>query len=249
MTQQSNLNKLTVPVSTVTMVATSALFDVMMSAPAMELAWMEQQGVRWLIDVAPHDNLGRICTRVYKTSTTQLLYELPSDAYRFTKLGIRFGGRQYSLTVDPSLSMPENVEFYCNNEEGSTNNNWMPYGFAPFRSSIPYNTNYYRMQDGMIRLSSPPHNGELFMEYLAPAGSYPDSMVHAAYVQPMKNYLLWKFYLQKLSGAADANRGEFNKYAKLASMYEQAYYETMREANRMKIGDLLTDVLDVMNRR
>lgn len=249
MTEQSNLNKLTIPVKTITMVATGTLFDIMMAAPPMELAWMEQQGIQWMQEAAPHDNYGRIKTRVYKTDVSQLYYEIPSDAFNFTKFGIRYGGREYTLTIDPSLSMPESVEFYCNEEEDAVKVNSGPFGFAPFRTSIPYNTNYYRVEDGMIRLSNPPYNGELFMSWIAPAGNYPDSMVHVGYVQPMKNYLLWRYYLQKLSGAADANRGEFNKYASLAKMYEQAYYETMREANTRVKCPAIGDIMDVMNRR
>ncbi len=246
---QSNLNKLVVPVQTVTMCATGALFDIMASAPALELAWMEQQGIQWFQQVAPHDNYGRIKTRVYTTNESQLMYEIPHDAYNFTKFGLRYGGHEYTLTIDPSLSMPQSVEFYCNPEEDAAKNNLRTHGYAPLRASLPYNTNYYKVQDGFIRLSNPPHNGELFMEWVAPAGNYPDSMVHIGYVQPLKNYLLWKYYLRRTSGAADANRGEFSKFASLAKMYEQAYYETMREANTRTKCPSIGDIMDVMNRR
>jgi hypothetical protein len=45
------------------------------------------------------------------------------------------------------------------------------------------------------------------------------------------------------------NKNEFSKYLRLAAMYEQAYYETMREANRVVKCPSMDDIMDVMNRR
>lgn len=266
MSGNHNINpRLFVTGKTITMCARSALFDITMAAPALELAWMEQQGLQWMQDVSPHDNYGRISTRIYKTNPMQLSYQLPTNVYRFTKLGLRFGNRQFSLTVDPSLAMPQSVEFSCdpdffengdpelndsNNADGSGfNSGNYPFSYAPFRSSLPYNLNYYRVQDGMVVFNQPPEQGILFMEWLGSPANYPDTIVHAGYVQPLKNYLLWRYYLQKTSGAADMNKNEFSKYLRLAAMYEQAYYETMSEANRTVKCPSMDDIMDVMNRR
>lgn len=79
---------------------------------------MEQRGIDWMSQVAPHDNYGKIVTRVYEVGQGMKTFYIPSSALRVLYVGIKVEGRVYQLTVDPNIAMPPSIQFQCDPQGG-----------------------------------------------------------------------------------------------------------------------------------
>jgi hypothetical protein len=237
----------TLPVKTITFCAYKALNRIMGFAPSNQLLWMEQVGMDWMDDVAPHDNYGRIVSHWIDIDPSQDVYEIPKSVIRVTTIGMQSQGKFYTLTVDPNIAMPESFTFNCDPIGGSMDS-FTPYGggYAPFRASLPYNTNYYRIQNGLIKFMPAPLQGHLYIETFESGGYSGDTIVHAGYVDALRLYMTWQYYENKCSGSADDNTNDFYKWRSLAKDFERQYNETMRLSNTVvkcpKIGDIMDAV-------
>jgi hypothetical protein len=211
------------------------------------MAWMEQVGIEWMSQVAPHDNYGRIVSRWYKVGEAQREIALPKNAIRMTMIGLKFGEKFYELTLDPTLAMPDSLQFSCDPNGGSMDTLWPGTNtYAPFRTSEAYNTNYYRIQDGIIKFNPAPPSGHLYLEWLEGGGYAADTVVHAGYVDCLRLYMTWQYYEQMCSSSADENTNDFYKWSRLAKDFERQYDERMRIANMVVKCPTIGQIMDVI---
>ena len=238
-----------IPVKTIKWVAANALFNIYDgAAPPHELAKMEQIGIDWMTNVAPHQNYGRVISRWWNLEETQGVVQVPPQVVRVLRVGIKVGNHTYSLSVDPNLALPDSIEFDCDPFNDTDNPLFYPIasGFPPFRSSIPYNTNYYRYVDGRIVFNPPPTNGRLYMEWLEAAGHDGDAVVHAGYVNSLRLYMMARYYEMKMGGAADVNTKAFSRYERLVMKYDNDYWEDFRMAKTTVKCPKIDDILDTV---
>jgi hypothetical protein len=205
------------------------------SSPDRELAWMTVVGCAWLGDVAPHDNYGRIKVKWYKIGPYQRTIELPKDImYRVTRVLMKCGKDVYSLTVDPNLALPESLQFDCDAGGGTMDCTWPDGRYSSLRPSIAQNTNYYRINDGLLTFRDTPPEGELVLEYLSQGDPSADTIIHQGYVESLRLYLTWQYYEQK----NDMRR---------AKDFERQYNEQQRIANGTVKCPSFDEILDILS--
>lgn len=237
-----------IPAKTIKWCAMNTLFNLFDgAAPAHELAKLEQVGIDWMSNIAPHQNYGKIVNRWYNVGEAQRQVRVPPQAIRVLRVGLKFGNHTYSLTVSPNLAMPSNFNFECDPYGGSLDTTFpMNGGYAPFRATEAYNTDYYRFVDGLIIFDKAPPQGHLYLEWLEAPGHSADSIVHAGYVNSLRLHMTARYYEMKMHSSADAGTNSFNRYKSLADKYDNDYFEDFRMAKLTVKCPKIDDFMDAV---
>lgn len=210
-----------VPVRNIDYVANQALYRIMESASDRELAWMQQVGIDWLSQVAPHDNYGKIKVKWYKVGPYNRTIALPQDAFfRTTRVLMKCGNSVYSLTVDPNLMLPSSLQFECDDAGGTMANRWPDGTYGSLRPNIAQNVNYYRINDGLLTFATTPPEGYLVIEWLSNGlTDDEESLVHIGYMESMRLYMTWQYWEKKrdMRSAKDFER-QYNEQQTIANV-------------------------------
>lgn len=234
------------PLSTIRKVTTSALFTLGKPTAGREYTWLEWQAINYFTHYAPLDGNVKLKVKYYEIGTTARIASLPSDCMRISRIALKSGHRQWTLTVDNNLRIPDEL-FSCSDEETSVNNNdsvfnpfWPSWAYGAPRYSLAggRNVNYYRVFENNIVFDHNIPAGELVIEYLSNGDSVgADTFINPAYFAAIENWLMAKWVMFR------GSREEKQMYQTLIANYDSLQWN----ANILVRATKLEDMIDAIN--
>ena len=160
--------------NTIRKVATSALFTLGKPTGGKEYSWLEYQAIKYMAHYAPLDGNVKLQVMYCDLGTTARVFTLPPDCMRISRIALKSGTRQWTLTLDTNLRIPEEL-FTCSDTEepqsDSVYNAFWPawaIGAPNYSQAGGRNINYYRVDGRNIIFDHNIPAGELVVEYLFP---------------------------------------------------------------------------------
>lgn len=162
------------------------------SAEAWAIQWMSEdaRGVTALpcfkvchIDVSPSKQVA-----------------MPSDMMRYTKIAIDYGGKLWTLSLDPDITLP--AEFSCTTDTSTDTTQgvyFMPHWWggvyygALFGMGGGFNQAYYRLDGNTLKLLGDTNGRKVVVEYLSNGNDVNAATLMPHYwIAPLRNYLMWQ---------------------------------------------------------
>jgi hypothetical protein len=231
------------PVKNIEYVVQTALNRV--KGNAGEIPRLEQIAIEWMSEVVR----GTTAFPALKVAHIQVnsvnQAPLPSDCMRYTKIALEYGGRLWTLGLDPNMSVPTTMQM-CDIPQASSSStqtgvyfidhSWNGVYFpALFASGGGFNEAYYRIDptNTFIQLSNKVRGGKIVLEYISTGADInSQTLVPHYYIEAMRNYIIWQL-------------AEFEpqSYTFNAKDRERIYNESMADA-AMATGNTIDELLD-----
>jgi hypothetical protein len=232
------------PVKNIEYVIQSALNRV--KGQATEIPRLEQIGIEWMSEVV-RGTTAFPCLKVAHLDINSVnQVALPPDIMRYTKIALDYGGRLWTLGLDPNMSLPTDMQACDSIPQASAtdiqtgvyfiDHSWNGVYFpALFAAGGGFNQAYYRVDptNTFIQLSNDIRGGKIVLEYLSTGADInSQTLVPHYYIEPMRNYIIWQL-------------AEFEpqKYPVNAQNRERIYTESMADA-AMSQGNTIDELLD-----
>jgi hypothetical protein len=229
-------------VTTLGNIIISTLFTMGRPTGGKDYSWMKQQAIEFIKFRFPQNGCLFLNVDYVKLSPSNKVYTLPAEAVSVTKIGYLKGNRVYSLTVDNTLALPNNVEFMCDGYPNSQQvenffPNFMGSFSAPSYSSATggRNVNYYRQNGRQIIFSNEIPDGKLVIEYIGISNLNEGTIIEPAYVRMIKMWLMREYNIYK----GDKSMVAFN-----SAEYESESYN----ANTLLYSPMLSEATDALRR-
>lgn len=226
-------------------IATSALYRLGKNPTGRDLTWMTQIAIDYMSEKMPLEGVVSLKTTYASIDTGARVYTMPMDCMRISKVGLKSGRRIWTLTLDTSLTYPEEF-FQCESDKNDPVilDGFFPSGYFGYFYNYPNytvgggrNENYYRIDGRNIIFDHNIPDGQLVIEYFSNGADIDDNtLIEVAYAEPFRLYLMSEYCLHR------GNSMDAQKYKELQIQYEAAMYN----ANVLVKGPRLSEMIDAL---